>query len=216
MIQLVIGNKNYSTWSLRAWLTLHKAGIAFQEIKVPLYVEGYKDELFRHSPAGLVPIFKEDDFVIWDSFAICEFIAEMHPELWPLDSRQRAQARAVCAEMHSGFRGIRGQIPMNCRATHRRVEFSSEVLSEIRRVESIWTQCRLQASVEGHWLFGRFTIADAMFVPLVLHFQTYGVTMNEVCTAYMKAVLNDPVVKSWVEGALLENEIIQECEVGTD
>lgn len=216
MEQLVIGNKNYSTWSLRAWLTLRKAGMAFEEIRVPLYVDGYKEELFRHSPAGLVPIFKDHGFVLWDSLAICEFVAERQPALWPADPKRRAHARAICAEMHSGFRAIRSQIPMNCRA-ERKVAFSGELVEEIRRVEAIWTDCRQHTGAEDEgWLFGRFSIADAMYAPLVLHFKTYGVTLNPTATLYMQHVLDDTDIRAWVADALQEKEIIQECEVGVD
>jgi len=216
MIQLVIGNKNYSTWSLRAWLALRKADIAFEEIRVPLYVDGYKEELLRHGPAGLVPVFKDGDFVLWDSLAICEFAAEMRPALWPADARRRAHARAISAEMHSGFRAIRSQIPMNCRA-RRQVAYSGEVLAEIRRVEAMWTQCRQHPSAaDGGWLFGQFSIADAMYAPLVLHFDTYGVSLNPIASAYMKQVRDDADVRAWVADALREMEMINECEVGVE
>ncbi len=217
MVQLVIGNKNYSSWSLRAWITLRKAGIPFEEIRVPLYVEGYKDELLRHGPAGLVPVYKDAGFVLWDSLAICEFVAEAHPQLWPMDKLQRAHARAICAEMHSGFRGIRSRLPMNCRAKNRRVELDADLGQEVRRVETIWTECRQHRdATAGRWLFGQFSIADAMYIPLALHFHTYGINMNATAAAYMENVLGDPDVQSWVAGALAEHNIIEECEVGGD
>ncbi len=214
MIQLIIGNKNYSTWSLRAWITLRKAGVAFDEVQVPLYTNDHTNVLKGYGPTGLVPIFREGNFVLWDSLAICEYIAEMHPELWPSECLQRAHARAIAAEMHSGFRAIRSQIPMNCRATGRRVEFSSELTEEIRRVEAIWTQCRQACRAQGDWLFGRFSIADAMFIPLALHFKTYNVVLNEICNAYMQTIFEDLDVKAWIADALLEEAIIEECEVG--
>lgn len=216
MAQLVIGNKNYSTWSLRAWLALRKAGIPFDEIRVRLYVDGYKEELLRHGPAGLVPVYKDHDFVLWDSLAICEYVADRYPDLWPGDLMQRAHARAIAAEMHSGFRAIRGQIPMNCRAK-RRVAFSTELQQEIRRVETIWTQCREHPdAAEGGWLFGRFSIADAMHAPLALHFYGYGVTLNPTATAYMAQVLGDTDVRAWMADAVRETEIIEECETGVE
>ncbi|RJF95273.1 glutathione S-transferase family protein [Noviherbaspirillum saxi] len=214
MVQLVIGNKNYSTWSLRAWICLRKAGIAFDEIRIPLYEDGHSDKLKRFGPTGLVPVYRDGEFALWDSLAICEYVAETHPHLWPDDRLQRAHARAICAEMHSGFRAIRGQIPMNCRASHRRVDFSPELREEVRRVETIWSQCRQTCTVSGDWLFGRFSIADAMFIPLALHFQTYDVTLNDTASAYLQTVLDDADTKAWVADALQETEIIQECEAG--
>ncbi|AZP11641.1 glutathione S-transferase family protein [Undibacterium parvum] len=214
-IYLLIGNKNYSTWSLRAWLCCRKAGVIFTEIKKALYVDGYQEKLLEYGPTGLVPVLIQKDLRIWDSLAICETIAERNPKMWPLDASQRAHARAICAEMHSGFRAIRSQIPMNCRANKRKLMFSPELQAEIRRVEEIWTSClRQQHSKSSPWLFGEFTIADAMYVPLVLHFKTYGVVMNQICSTYMQMVLNDADVKTWLAAALLEEEIIAECEVG--
>ena len=163
-----------------------------------------------------MPVVKDSDFVLWDSLAICEFAAEIRPALWPADARRRAIARAISAEMHSGFRAIRSQIPMNCRAK-RQVAYSSEVLTEIRRVEAMWTQCRQHpAAADGGWLFGQFSIADAMYAPLVLHFDTYGVSLNSIASAYMKHVRDDADVWAWVADALRETAIIDECEVGVE
>jgi glutathione S-transferase len=216
-IQLIIGNKNYSSWSLRAWICLRKAGIEFEEIRQPLYIAGYRDKLLQYGPTGLVPVFRQGDLTIWDSLAICEYLAELQTSLWPVDTQQRAYARAICAEMHAGFRAIRSQIPMNCRAIKRHVRFSPELQVELKRVETIWSNCRRQAHAgKGPWLFGRFTIADAMYLPLVLHFNSYGVVMNQVCGEYMDMVLNDQDVKTWLVSARLEAEIITECEIGTN
>src|SRR5262245_39766780 len=177
-VQLVIGNKNYSSWSMRPWLALQKAGIAFEEIRVSLYTDGHRDKILRYAPSGKVPILIEDGHAIWDSLAILEYLAERYRWLWPEDRIERAHARSLSAEMHSGFRALRNQLPMNCRATSvRRVVPDAEAANDIARVQAVWTECRERARNAGPWLFGAFTNVDAMFVPVALRFHTYGVAM---------------------------------------
>lgn len=216
--QLIIGNKNYSSWSLRAWLLLAKLEVGFEEIMVPLSVEGSQVALYQYSPSGRVPVYREGDLVIWDTLAIAEYLAEAHPQLWPQDRAQRAQARSLSAEMHAGFTALRQQMPMNCRAEGRRVPLTPALESDIQRVQEIWADCRERSEADGAasgpWLFGSFSIADAMYVPVAFRFNTYGVSGAPKVERYMKAVLGDPQVKRWHEAARQETAIIEEEEVG--
>ncbi|WP_019508671.1 glutathione S-transferase family protein [Pleurocapsa sp. PCC 7319] len=212
--KLIIGNKNYSSWSLRAWLILAKLGIKFEEVRVSLFREGYKEQLLRYSPTGQVPVYLENELVIWDSLAIAEYLAEKHSGLLPRNINQRALARSLAAEMHSGFLALRSQMPMNCRATGRQVEITDGLAADINRVQTIWTTCRNQNRQLGSWLFGEFSIVDAMYVPVVFRFNTYGVECDSLATEYMNNVLNDPDVMSWLEAAKNETEVIEEEEVG--
>ncbi|VEP11968.1 Glutathione S-transferase domain protein [Hyella patelloides LEGE 07179] len=212
--KLVIGNKNYSSWSLRAWLILAKLDIKFEEIQIPLFSEGYQEKLFRYSPTGKVPVYIEDELTIWDSLAIAEYLAERYPTLLPSDFKQRALARSVSAEMHSSFFSLRSKMPMNCRAKDRHVESTEELTNDIQRIQAIWTTCRNQNRKAGSWLFGDFTIVDAMFAPVVFRFNTYGVECDSIATEYMKTVLNDSDIKRWYEASKNEPEIIEQVEVG--
>ncbi|WP_036485793.1 glutathione S-transferase family protein [Myxosarcina sp. GI1] len=211
--KLVIGNKNYSSWSLRAWLMLSKLEI-FEEVLVPLSTAGSKERLLSYSPTGKVPVYLEDDLVIWDTIAIAEYLAEKYPQLLPRDTKQRARARSISAEMHSGFFALRENMPMNCRATDRRVELTPELTSDIDRVRAIWTECRNDNAAAGSWLFGSFSMADAMFAPVVFRFNTYGVECDRLETEYMQTVLQDSDVQQWYEAAVKEPEVIEEEEVG--
>ena len=213
--QLVIGNKNYSSWSLRAWLILTKLKIEFEEIRIPLFREGYKQQLLNYSPAGLVPVYREADLTIWDSLAIAEYFAEQYPSLLPSNSKLRAKARSLAAEMHSGFRALRSQMPMNCRATNRQVEITPELERDIKRIKAIWTDCRNNVRA-GSWLFGDFTLVDAMYAPVVFRFNTYGVECNSVVKDYMSWVLADPDVRRWQQAGENETEVIEKVEVGIE
>ncbi|MGF1535534.1 MAG: glutathione S-transferase, partial [Elainellaceae cyanobacterium] len=157
--QLVIGNKNYSSWSLRAWLMLAKLEVRFEEIMVPLSVSGSREQLYTYSPSGRVPVLIDGDLAIWDTLAIAEYLAEAHPQLWPQHKAQRARARSIAAEMHSGFMALRQQMPMNCRAEGRQVPMTPALKQDIARVQEIWTNCRQDQSAAdvGPWLFGRFS-----------------------------------------------------------
>lgn len=212
--KLIIGNKNYSSWSLRSWLILKKLGIEFEEIKIPLFGEGYKRRLLQYSPTGKVPVYIEGDLVIWETIAIAEYLAEQHSSLLPQDKQKRGLARSLAAEMHAGFIPLRSQMPMNCRAIGRQVELTPELAVDIERIKTIWTDCRQQNESAGSWLFGNFTIVDAMFAPVVFRFNTYGVSGNRLITQYMNTVLNEPNIKQWHEAAKNESEVIEEEEVG--
>lgn len=212
--KLVIGNKNYSSWSLRAWLILAKLNIQFEEVRVPLFCEGYKEKLLQYSPTGKVPVYLEDDLVVWESLAIAEHFVERYPTLLPRDLQQRAKARSLAAEMHSGFSSLRSQMPMNCRASDRHVELTPGLADDIKRIQTIWTTCRSDNSQNGSWLFGDFTIVDAMYAPVVFRFNTYGVKCDRLGRQYMNMMLNDPDIKCWFEAAKNEPEIIEKVEVG--
>ena len=213
--KLVIGNKNYSSWSLRAWLILAKLGIEFEEVRVPLFRAGYKEQLLHYSPSGKVPVYLEDDLVIWDSLAIAEYLAEQHSKFLPQNVKQRAKMRSLACEMHSGFIPLRFQMPMNCRATNRKVKLTPELAADVERVQTIWTTCREQAQ-QGSWLFGDFTIVDAMYAPVVFRFNTYGVECGELGAEYMQTVLNDADIKRWYAAAKNETEVVERSEVGVN
>lgn len=212
--QLVIGNKNYSSWSLRAWLILTKLEIDFEEIRIPLFGEGYREKLLQYSPTAKVPVYLEPDLIVWDSLAIAEYLAEKHPNLLPSNPKQRALARSLAAEMHSGFMALRSQMPMNCRATNRKIELTPELADDVARILAIWTECRNQNSQNGSWLFGNFTIVDAMYAPVVFRFNTYGVECESVAKDYLNWILKDPDIQRWYEAAKNEIETIDKVEVG--
>ena len=214
--ELVIGNKAYSSWSLRPWLVLKQLGVPFTETRVPLYVHGYKEELLKHAPSGKVPILKHGAVTVWDSLAICEYLAERFPEaeLWPTSVESRALARSVSAEMHAGFGAIRNAMPYNCRAKGRRVPINAEVQTEIDRMQALWRDCRAQYGKGGPWLFGKFSIADAMYIPMAGRFATYSVTLDAVAESYVDAALDHPAMREWTAAAMRETEVMISNEVG--
>ena len=211
---LVIGNKNYSSWSMRPWLVLRQAGIPFEEVRIPLYAPGSEIELAKWSPSGKVPALHDGDIRVWDSLAICEYLAERFPEneLWPADAAARAVARSVSAEMHSGFTGLRENMVMNIRGRLPGQGRTPECLADIARILAIWTDCRARYGRGGDFLFGRFGIADAMFAPVVLRFQTYGVALEGTAGAYAGAILALPALQEWVADGVAEIERIEKFE----
>lgn len=215
-LELIIGNKAYSSWSLRPWLVLKETGAPFSEIRVPLYVAGYKEELLNYAPSGKVPILRHGPVTVWDSLAICEYLAELFPELrlWPVDPAARALARAVSAEMHSGFSAIRSAMPFNCRRRGRHVPIGPEIQKEIDRILALWSDCRAQYGKGGPWLFGRFSIADAMYIPVAGRFATYSVPLDAVAQSYVDAALDHPAMREWTAAAMEETEIMISNEVG--
>lgn len=212
---LVIGNKNYSSWSMRAWLMLKHTGVDFDEMRIPLFVEGYKEKLFSCSPAGKVPVYRDGDLLVWDTLAIGEYLYENHPSLWPAQREACARARSVSAEMHSGFVPLRKAMPMNIRARGRKVAMSAELEADIARIKTIWRELRTQYAAAGPWLFGQYSIADAMFAPVAFRFLTYGVSEPGVVDEYVQTVTRDPLVLEWVRDSELEQEVVDSFEVGT-
>lgn len=215
MNHLIIGNKNYSSWSLRPWILLREKNIPFKETKIPLYLEGSKKELLKYTPSGKVPSFIYDKLQVWDSLAICETIAELYPEknCWPNDLESRAMARSISNEMHSGFSAIRNTLPMNCRKSMVFEPISAELQMEIDRILEIWRSCRTTNSTEGSFLFGSFTIADAMFIPIVLRFNSYGIKVGKLEQSYMNSMLELSALKEWIAEGIQETEVIVAAEV---
>ena len=212
---LVVGNKNYSSWSLRGWLAARAAGVPFDEVLVRLSEAGSKRELLKHSPAARVPILKHGERVIWDSLAIIEYLAEICPDagLWPADPAARAHARSIAAEMHAGFQALRAHMPMNLRKSLPGKGRGRDVAEDIERICAIWVDCRARYGALGPFLFGRFTAADAMYTPVATRFRTYAVELDDVCQDYVDAVLARPDFREWHEAALEEAWVIAEDEV---
>ena len=206
---LIIGNRNYSSWSLRAWLAIKAAAVHFDEVVIPLGRPETGERIRERSPNGLVPALRHGDLLLWDSLAIGEYLAELRPEagLWPEERRARAVARAVAAEMHSGFTAIRTNMPMNIRASYPGQGRAPGVDAEIERITSIWEHCRDVHGGGGELLFGSFTLADAFFAPVVSRFRTYGVEVVGPAADYMESVWTLPAMTEWVEGARAETWI---------
>ena len=214
MNKLVLGNKNYSSWSMRPWLALKKAHIEFEEVVIALFQDDSKNNLKQYSPSGKVPVLVTETTTLWDSLSICEYAAEIKPTLWPQERDTRAWARSISNEMHSGFNQVRESMPMNCRAVNRSITVTDDIRQEIERIETIWTDCIKARNSKQPWLFGEFSIADAMYAPIVSRFHTYGIQLNPQCNEYMQAVLNDQDVKHWFEAGVNEPEVIDAAEVG--
>ena len=214
--KLIIGNKNYSSWSLRAWFLLREADIDFDEHRIALDVEDTARQIAEFSPAGKVPVLLLDDVAVWDSLAIAETVADYWPEknLWPGDTAARAHARSISAEMHSGFGELRSRMPMNCRAMGRRVALPDELTGDIDRVFEIWSDCHRRYGNKGSWLFGEFSIADAMYAPVVLRLRTYGINLPESARHYAIRVLQSEAMQEWLLACETEIEVIEQDEVG--
>ena len=211
-MKLIVGNKNYSSWSLRPWIALKVAGIAFDEERIPLYGPESKQRILAFSPAGKVPCLVDGTLAIWDSLAICEYLAEKDPSLWPREPAARAVARSVSAEMHSGFQNLRTHMSMNIRKRHPGKGRTPEALADIARIVAMWSDCLTRFGKEGPFLFGRFSIADAMYAPVVLRFRTYEVELPGACRAYADAVLALPAMQDWMAAAQAETETLPQFE----
>jgi len=211
---LVIGNKAYSSWSLRPWLLMRQAGIAFDEVRLSLYAQGAAQKILQYSATGKVPVLMDGGLKIWDSLAICEYLAEKHPhkQLWPADVATRALARAISAEMHSGFTNLRTQMPMNVRRQIPGRAKTPEVVADIVRIEAIWKDCRSRHGKRGLFLFGAFSIADAMYAPVVSRLRTYGVTLAGEAGEYAGAIHALPAMQEWIAGAHAEIEVNPQYE----
>jgi len=217
-LTLVIANRNYSSWSLRAWLALAATGAEFDEVLVPLGRPETAAEILRWSPSGRVPALRDGDLTIWDSLAICEYLAERFPDagLWPADPRARAVARSVVAEMHSSFTGVRGNMPMNIRASYPGAGRGPGVDEDVQRITTVWESCRSSYGAGGDLLFGSFTIADAFFAPIVSRFRTYGVETTGVAAEYMDAVWALPTMRDWVKKAHAEAMRVDRYDMNPD
>jgi glutathione S-transferase len=200
---LVIGNKNYSSWSLRPWLLLRHHGVDFEEVRLPLDTPQFAREIGAWSPARTVPAMRHGDLAIWDSLAICEYANEVFlgGAGWPREPDARAMARTASAEMHAGFAALRTRMPMNCRRRVQGLSLSVQVRHDIERVLAIWRDCRDRFGAAGPFLFGAFSIADAMFAPVTTRFVSYGVDLDATCRAYVDAVYATPGMKQWLADA---------------
>jgi glutathione S-transferase len=205
-LTLVLGNKAYSSWSLRPWLALKHTGVRFDEIVIPLDQPETKARILAHSPGGRVPCLIDGDLNIPESLAICEYAAELDPAagLWPQDRLARALARAAAAEMHAGFAKLRQHLPMDLKRAPGPRALTPEVEAEVRRIIEIWTECRRRYGAGGAFLFGRFGNADAMFAPVVTRFATYAVPLDAEAAAYRDAVLALPAMRDWTAAAKAE------------
>ena len=214
-LELIIGNKNYSSWSLRAWLLLKQLGVAFTELRIPLDTHAWEREIGRHSPSRKVPVLKHGEHVVWDSLAICEYVSEQFGERrgWPDSADARAAARSVSAEMHSGFAELRDSMPMNCRRRVAGFRAPEEAAADIRRIRQIWRWCRENWGGDGAFLFGDFSIADAMYAPVVSRFHTYGVRLGPVERDYVDAVMRLEAMQEWMSAAAEESETIHHAEI---
>ena len=214
-LKLVIGNKNYSSWSMRPWLALRANDIAFEEVFIPLYTgEADKNRILGFSHSGKVPVLLDGDVTIWDSLAIIEYVAERFPEkrLWPQDPASRAHARSISAEMHSGFMALRNECGMNLHRPVGAIALSDDARANIARVQQIWTECRERYGKSGSFLFGSFGGADAMFAPVVHRFRSYAIGVTPPVQAYMDAMMTLPAFQEWTRGGLAETLVIPKFE----
>ncbi len=210
---LVLGNKTYSSWSLRGWLIVRHCGMPFEEIVIPLDRPETKAEIRRYNPAGKVPVLHAGDLRVWDTLAIAEYMNERFPAagLWPADPAARAAARSVAAEMHAGFAALRRLMPMDLRrppGPMRGLASDDGLDADINRIQEIWTDCRARFGQGGNYLFGDFGAADAMFAPVVSRFVTYEVALNEAAAAYRDTVMTWPAMQDWIAAAKTEPWVI--------
>jgi glutathione S-transferase len=211
---LTIGNKNYSSWSLRPWILMKHLGLSFEERLIPLDTPEFARDVGTISPTRRVPVLQHGPLLVWDSLAICEYACELAGRGWPTDRATRAVARAVCAEMHAGFSILRSQWPMNARATGRRTAANPERSADVARVEELWADCRQRFGSAGPWLFGEFSVADAMYAPVVLRLRTYGAKLQASSEKYMATVLADAHMRDWLAAAEAESWVIEASEIG--
>jgi len=203
---LIIGSKRWSSWSLRPWIALKQAALPFEERLIALRRPDTKTRILEKSPSGKVPLLIDGDILVWDSLAILEHIAVRFPDagLWPRDLGPLALARSISAEMHSGFAPLRRELPMDIASRLPQPDLSGDAIADIARVQAIWRDARARFGKDGPFLFGRFTIADAMFAPVAGRFQTYGVALDPVCEAYVKTIMSLPAIAEWSQAASAE------------
>ena len=215
-LKLAIGNKNYSSWSMRPWLALRAANIAFEEIFIPLYTDdpADKDRILSFTRSGKVPCLIDGDVTVWDSLSIIEYAAERFPEarLWPEDRAVRAHARSISAEMHSGFLPLRNECGMNLHRPIRSIALSADARANVARIDQIWSECRARCGESGPFLFGAFGAADAMFGPVVHRFRTYAIDVSPGAKAYMEAMMALPAFAEWTRAGLAETIVIEKFE----
>jgi glutathione S-transferase len=211
---LIIGNKNYSSWSLRPWMLLRHLGLKFDEVQIALSLPETHTRIAQYSPAARVPVLRHGELTIWESIAIGEYLCELTGRGWPRERAARAQARVLSAEMHAGFQALRSQWPMNARAVGRRTPMTAELAADIHRIDTLWSDCRGRFGANGPWLCGDYSLADAMFAPVALRFRSYGATLSAAAASYLETVLEDAPLQQWLADAALESWTIGYSEVG--
>lgn len=213
-LTLLIGNCNYSSWSLRPWLFLQHHGISFQSQRISLFTETMEAEMAPYFSDGKVPVLLDQGLQVWDSLAILEYLAERFPERqgWPRDARARAHARSVCAEMHSSFTGLRSQMPMNCRRRFPGFRVGDAAQRDLQRLFAVWEFCRKTYGQEGPWLFGAFSIADCMYAPVALRLISYEIELAPIARTYVDTLYQSPAIQRWVALGKAESEVIAEDE----
>jgi glutathione S-transferase len=214
-LTLIIANKVYSSWSFRPWILMRHFGIAFDEIVIPMAQEDTRAEMLRYSPAGKCPALHDGEITVWDSLAIIEYLAEICPDkpLWPKPRAARARARSLAAEMHSGFTGLRGLLPMNMRRAVKKLPLTPEASADVVRIEQAFKQSRTEFGQAGSFLFGDFSATDAMFAPVVNRLHVYGVAVTPATRAYMDAMMALPAWQEWRAQAEAEPWTIGKYEV---
>lgn len=214
-LKLVIGNKNYSSWSMRPWLALRANNIPFEEIFIPLYTgDADKQRILNFTHSGKVPALIDGDLTVWDSLSIIEYLAERFPEsrLWPEDRARRAHARSISAEMHSGFMALRSECGMNLHRPVGAIALSADARANVARIQQIWLECRERYGKQGPFLFGTFGGADAMFAPVVHRFRTYAIEMAPELRDYMDTMMSQPAFQEWTRAGLAETILIDRFE----
>jgi glutathione S-transferase len=206
-LTLIVGNKNYSSWSLRPWLALAHHKIPFKEIVINIYDEQTKREIFKHSPAGKVPVLHDGKATVWESLAIINYIADQFPKLglWPTDPIARANARAISAEMHAGFQNLRRDCPMTLKRLARPIEMSDAAKLDVERIVAMWNETRARFGMGGRFLFGKFSAVDCMYAPIAARIRTYVIPVDLVASAYVDAIHTLPAFETWREAALKES-----------
>ena len=210
-MKLLIGNKNYSSWSLRPWLLLTHLEIPFEEEKLSFNDPAFKARVGKHSPVGQVPVLVDGDVAVWDSLAIAEYVAEMFPDrgVWPGDRAARARARSICAEIHAGFIALRNAMPMNCELRLDWVPQDVQVQRDIGRIVASWSDCRARFGAGGPFLFGAFSAADAYYAPVVRRFLGFAVKLPDVAAAYVATMDALPAMRAWVTAGLTEHDFVE-------
>jgi glutathione S-transferase len=214
-LRLIIGNKNYSSWSMRPWIAMKAAGIAFDEVVISLEAEDFKSRVLKISGTGKVPVLVDGEVHVWESLAILEYLAEKFPaaKLWPSDAAARAHARAIASEMHAGFQPLRKACPMNMWRPVKKLPLDAEVAANIKRIDALWTDCRTRFGAGGPFLLGGFGATDAMYAPVVARFHTYDVAVSETSRAYMAAIMALPAWAEWTKAALEEPWVLPHDEL---
>lgn len=214
-LTLIIGNKNYSSWSLRPWIFMKQHNIEFTEKRIALFTETTNDELAEYYSDYKVPVLKDGKLIVWDSLSIMEYVSEKYLQSkgWPEDEKNRSTARSISAEMHSSFMNLRNELPMNCRKSFSDIKLSDEAVQEIERVKTLWRYCRREFGTGGEWLFGKYSIADAMYAPIALRFHGYNIPLDGFEADYVNSVLNQPDIIDWIKSGKIEKEIIEEDEI---